>query len=323
MHEVKVLRQLLDDRLKELNFPVQPANLYDPIRYMLAIGGKRMRPLLVLMGCELFKGDVSKAINPALGVEVFHNFTLLHDDIMDNAPLRRTMQTIHEKWNVSVAILSGDAMYVKAVQLVMQTDDKYMRPLLDLFNKTALQVCEGQQLDMDFENRNDITLIDYLQMIELKTAVLLGCALQMGAITAGADEASAIHLYETGRNLGIAFQIQDDLLDLYGNDEFGKKPGGDIIANKKTFLLLKAMEKASSGEQDMIHSIITDKTIDDVQRIEKIKAIFDSLHIVKNTEAAMDHFYNKAMSELSALNVEAANKQSLIALAHSLRIRVA
>ena len=323
MHEVKVLRQLLDDRLQNLDFPVQPANLYDPIRYMLAIGGKRMRPLLVLMGCELFNGDLSKAMNPALGVEVFHNFTLLHDDIMDNAPLRRTKQTVHEKWNVSVAILSGDAMYVKAVQLVMHTDEKHIRPLLDLFNKTALQVCEGQQLDMDFESRKDVSLTDYLHMIELKTAVLLGCALQMGAISAGADHASALHLYETGRNLGIAFQIQDDFLDLYGNDEFGKKPGGDIIANKKTFLLLKALEKATVVQRDMIHAIIADKTINDAQLVQKVKTIFDALNVAQHTEEAMDHFYNKAMSELSALNVVEANKQSLIALAQSLRIRVA
>ena len=323
MHEVKELRQLVEERLSFIDFPQQPSALYDPIRYMLDFGGKRMRPLLVLMGCDLFNGDIVKAINPAVGIEVFHNFTLLHDDIMDNAPLRRTRPTVHTRWNNNVAILSGDAMFVKASQLVMQTDDIYIRPLLELFNKTALQVCEGQQYDMDFETSENISLHDYLEMIELKTAVLLGCALQMGAIIAGASTVNAAHLYETGRNLGMAFQIQDDLLDLYGSEkQFGKLPGGDIVANKKTFLILKALELADEKQKTILLELLRDKTLSDALRVQKAKAVFDALNILQHAEDAMEHYYTDAMLELNAVRVADENKQQLILLSQSLRLRV-
>ena len=323
MHEVKELRQLVEERLSFIDFPQQPSALYDPIRYMLDFGGKRMRPLLVLMGCDLFNGDIVKAINPAVGIEVFHNFTLLHDDIMDNAPLRRTRPTVHTRWNNNVAILSGDAMFVKASQLVMQTDDIYIRPLLELFNRMALQVCEGQQYDMDFETSENISLHDYLEMIELKTAVLLGCALQMGAIIAGASMENAAHLYETGRNLGMAFQIQDDMLDLYGSEnQFGKLPGGDIVANKKTFLILKALELADEKQKTILLELLRDKTLSDALRVQKAKAVFDALNILQHAEDAMEHYYTDAMLELNAVRVADENKQQLILLSQSLRLRV-
>ncbi len=324
MHEIKQLRQLVEEQLRNIDFPVHPASLYDPIKYMLDIGGKRMRPLLLLMGCDALNGDIYKAIYPAVGLEVFHNFTLLHDDLMDNAPLRRTKQTVHTKWNPNIAILSGDAMFVKACQLVMQTDDIHIRPLLEIFNKTALEVCEGQQYDMDFETSTNVSLHDYLQMIERKTAVLLGCSLKMGAIIANASDEDAEHLYETGRNLGMAFQIQDDLLDLYGSeDQFGKMPGGDIVANKKTFLMLKAMELANEKQQSTLLNIFSDKSINDTERVQNVKAVFDSLNIKTHAEEAIDHFYSIAMNEWSKLDVDEKNKQPLTNLAHSLRMRVA
>lgn len=323
MHEVSQLRQLIDDRLEILELPSQPSSLYDPIRYMLAVGGKRMRPILVLIGCEIFKGDIAKALSPAAAVEVFHNFTLLHDDIMDNAPLRRTKQTVHEKWNRNIAILSGDAMFVKSSQLLMQTDDIFIRRLMELFNKTALQVCEGQQYDMDFEIANDISLDDYLEMINLKTAVLLGCALQMGAIIGNASNENCIHLYETGRNLGMAFQIQDDMLDLYGSEEqFGKLPGGDIVSNKKTFLLLKTLQLADEKQRTALLDLLNDKSIDEKLRVQKAKIIFDSLNILQHAEDAIEHYYTMAMLELNAVRVADENKQQLILLAQNLRVRV-
>lgn len=314
---------LIEEQLQHIDFPGSPATLYDPIRYMLAIGGKRMRPLLVLMGCDAFSGDIYKAIYPAVGVEVFHNFTLLHDDLMDNAPLRRTKQTVHTKWNPNIAILSGDAMFVKASQLVLQTDDVHIRPLMEVFNKTALEVCEGQQYDMDFETSANVSLLDYLQMIEKKTAVLLGCALKMGAIIANASAEDAAHIYETGRNLGMAFQIQDDLLDLYGSEEqFGKMPGGDIVSNKKTFPVLKAFELADDQQHSDLLYILNDKRLEDAVRIEKVKNIFNALNIMHHTEEAIEHYYAKAMNELNTLHVPEKNKQQLVMLAQSLRMRV-
>ena len=202
-----------------------------------------MRPVLLLMACELFDSACEKAIRPAMGIEVFHNFTLLHDDIMDKAPLRRNQPTVHHRWNSDIAILSGDTMFVKSYQLMMQTEDKYMREVLEIFNKTAIEVCEGQQLDMNFETLTNVSIADYLHMITLKTAVLLAGSLQIGAVIGGAKSADARHLYEFGKNIGIAFQLQDDILDVFGDAEkFGKQVGGDILSNKKTFLLLKPLK---------------------------------------------------------------------------------
>src|SRR4030095_3681890 len=219
MHSIGELKKRIDNEIGNLVFNAYPKDLYKPITYMLSLDAKRMRPVLVLCGCELFDGDLNKAINPALGIEVFHNFTLLHDDIMDNAPLRRNNQTIHAKWNVNVAILSGDTMFVKACQLMMMVDDHLIRPIMELFHQTAIEVCEGQQFDMDFEKASDVSIADYMHMIANKTAVLLGASLETGAIVAGASSEDALHLYEFGKNIGVAFQLKDDILDVFGDDK--------------------------------------------------------------------------------------------------------
>ena len=236
MKSIQELSAVISNELGKIEYPKNPSLLYEPINYILGLGGKRMRPILVLMAHQLFDKNIEKAVSPALAIEVFHNFTLLHDDIMDKAPLRRGKQTVHEKWNDNVAILSGDTMLVQAYQLMAVVDKDIIKEVLAVFSKTAIEVCEGQQWDMDFETQSDVSIEDYLKMIEYKTAVLLGAALQIGGITAGASAQQQTHLYEFGRNMGIAFQLKDDLLDAFGSPEtFGKQVGGDIMANKKTY----------------------------------------------------------------------------------------
>ena len=253
MKSLPELSDLIHQSVNKLQFPVSPKGLYDPIRYMLSLGGKRMRPVLTLMACDAFNGDVERAISPALGLEVFHNFTLLHDDIMDNAPLRRSKPTVHEKWNSNIAILAGDAMFVQSCQLVMDTPSSVVKEVMEVFTKTALEVCEGQQYDMDFESMNEVSIEEYIDMIRLKTAVLLGASLKIGALIGNADSEAASHLYDFGVNLGIAFQLQDDILDVYGDASFfGKQVGGDILANKKTYLLITALNKANGEIKETI-----------------------------------------------------------------------
>src|ERR1700712_3291104 len=250
MKKLTDLQAIISNEVKQLNFPEYPAALYEPIKYILSLGGKRMRPALLLMACDLFGGDLKKAISPALAIEVFHNFTLMHDDIMDNAPLRRGKITVHERWNPNVGILSGDVMLIEGYKLMMQVDDHLLRPILNIFNETAVGVCEGQQIDMEFETRNDVAIDEYITMIRLKTAVVLGGALKIGAIIGGAGVNDAALIHTFGEQLGIAFQLQDDILDVYGNPEkFGKQVAGDILANKKTFLLIKALELANESQR--------------------------------------------------------------------------
>ena len=224
MYSPNQLREIIQNGLDDLQYPDFPSGLYDPIRYMISLGGKRMRPVLVLMGCDLFNENINAAIPAALAIEVFHNFTLMHDDIMDKAPLRRAKTTVHEKWNSNIAILSGDTMFVQSCRLMMQSPDKVVKQVMDIFTQTAIGVCEGQQIDMDFENQQNVSIDDYLNMIRLKTAVLLGGSLKIGGLIAGANEIDAQHLYDFGVNLGIAFQLQDDILDVYGDAvTFGSK----------------------------------------------------------------------------------------------------
>src|SRR3978361_2125846 len=250
MKKLKELQLLIEQALAELEVPQYPAELYEPIKYILSLGGKRMRPALLLMACDLFGGDVKKAISAALAIEVFHNFTLMHDDIMDNAPLRRGKTTVHERWNNNVGILSGDVMLIEGYKLMMQVDQPLLRPILNIFNETAVGVCEGQQLDMEFETRNNVGIDEYITMIRLKTAVVLGGALKIGALIGGASTADATLMHTFGEQLGIAFQWQDDILDVYGDPEkCGKQVGGDIISNKKTYLLLKALESAGHSQK--------------------------------------------------------------------------
>lgn len=315
------LQSIVADGLKQLSFPNEPAALYDPLRYMLSLGGKRMRPVLTLMGCDAFGGNVSVALPAALGVEVFHNFTLMHDDIMDNAPLRRSKPTVHTKWNANIAILSGDAMFVESSRLVMQSPDSSVRQVMEVFNKTALEVCEGQQYDMDFESMPEVSIDQYLSMIRLKTAVLLGGSLKMGAFIAGANNENASHLYDFGVNLGVAFQLQDDILDVYGDaDIFGKQVGGDILSNKKTFLLLTALNKAIGSTKD---SLLHWMSISD-QPLEKVKAvttIYNSLNVRDDAETKMNALYEIALSHLDSIPIADINKQPLKDLASSLMVR--
>lgn len=320
---VQLFSNHVEEELKKLSFNSSPAALYEPIRYFLGLGGKRLRPVLVLFGCDLFGGDVKKALKAAAGYEVFHNFTLLHDDIMDNAPLRRMKETVHSKWNINTAILSGDAMFVKAMELVAQTDDKVVRNVLELFCATALQVCEGQQADMDFESSSEVTIDDYLDMIEKKTAVLLAACLKTGAVIAGASQADASHLYEFGKNTGIAFQLRDDLLDLYGsNEKFGKVKGGDILSNKKTFLLLKAKELASPEQKEKLDKLYSrDATVQPEYKVKVVSAIFDALGIRQQTEKKMNDYYEAAQKHISMIDVPQSRKQSLIAFTGELMVR--
>jgi geranylgeranyl diphosphate synthase, type II len=314
-------QQQIETALSKLQIGRYPQELYEPMRYVLSLGGKRIRPVLVLMGCEVFNGDSEKAITPALAIELFHNFTLLHDDIMDNAPLRRNQPTVHVKWNNDIAILSGDAMFAKAQQLITQVDDNVLRSILNLFTKTALEVCEGQQIDMNFETRNDVSIAQYITMITLKTAVLLGCSLQTGALVAGASEEQSKHLYDFGKNLGIAFQLQDDILDVYGDPEkFGKQVGGDIIANKKTWLLLKAIEmsKLNTYKHEELKMWLQVKQGDEQHKVEAITAIYNFLGIKEIATNEMRRFYNNALQSLETLTIENDKKEILVKFAKSL-----
>ncbi|WP_299556633.1 polyprenyl synthetase family protein [Seonamhaeicola sp.] len=298
--------------LKAYSIVKEPKGLYDPIQYILNLGGKRLRPVLTLMTADVFGGHYRDALNAALGVEVFHNFTLVHDDIMDDAPLRRGKETVHEKWDTNTGILSGDAMLIMAYQVFENYEPETFKALTALFSKTALEVCEGQQYDVDFETRNDVTIPEYLKMIEYKTSVLVGAAMKMGAIVAKASEKDQNAIYEFGRNLGIAFQLQDDYLDAFGDPEtFGKQVGGDIIENKKTYLYLKALEFSSEKEQErLIHlfNIDTDKTD---EKVFVVKELFKSSGAAKATKQAVEDYTNKAFSILETLHISEDRKQLL------------
>jgi geranylgeranyl diphosphate synthase type II len=316
------LQTIISNEVNQLTFPVYPAELYEPIKYILSLGGKRMRPALLLMACDLFGGDVQKAISPALAIEVFHNFTLMHDDIMDNAPLRRGSTTVHERWNNNVGILSGDVMLIEGYKLMMQVEDHLLRPILNIFNETAVGVCEGQQIDMEFESRNDVHINEYITMIRLKTAVVLGGALKIGAMIGGASVDDAALIYTFGEQLGIAFQLQDDILDVYGNPEkFGKQVGGDIISNKKTFLLIKALELADSGQTAKLKKWLSGTHFDASEKVVAVTSIYDQLQVRQHAEKAMQTYADKAFSALDAINLPDEHKQYLRDFADGLMIR--
>ncbi len=320
MEQLKHLQNEVEKALAELKVSSQPQALYEPIRYFLSIGGKRIRPILVLLAARMFNNKREDVLNQALAVELFHNFTLVHDDIMDNAPLRRGITTIHEKWNPSQAILSGDVLMIVAYQYLMRTDAKYMEALMNSFNKMAIEVCEGQQMDMDFENREDVTIPEYIEMIRLKTSVLLGCALEIGAIISDASENDRKNLYDFGVNIGLAFQIQDDILDVYADaNKFGKQVGGDIIANKKTYLYLTARNKANSAQKALFEAQM--KNSNHAEKVEIIRGLYDTLQVRQSAEAEMRGYYNKAMEHLDGINVSKDNKQALQLLADYLMQR--
>lgn len=296
--------QKIETEITQLSFEYPPKSLYDPIGYILSLGGKRIRPALALMACNLYQDKVENVINPALGIEVFHNFTLLHDDLMDRADKRRNKPTVHKVWNDNTAILSGDAMLIAAYQLIGKTEPEHLKEVFDLFTSTALEICGGQQYDMEFESRNDVTEAEYMEMIRLKTAVLLACSLKTGAIVGGASKEDASNLYEFGIHIGLAFQLQDDLLDVYGETAtFGKNIGGDILCNKKTFLLIHAFELASPEQQQILNEWIGKDTFIPSEKIRAVTNIYNELNLKEITSAKMQGYYDKAMAHLDNLNV--------------------
>lgn len=296
--------------------------MYAPIAYTLSLGGKRVRPALTLMACNLYTDSLDQAIKPALGIEVFHNFTLLHDDIMDKASIRRGKPTVHVKWGDNTAILSGDVMQIVAGMLISEAPDTVLRPVLDLFNQTAVEICEGQQYDMEFEVREEVKAEEYLEMIRLKTAVLLGCALKTGALIGGADDEDASHLYAFGENIGLAFQLMDDVLDVYGDEKtFGKKIGGDIISNKKTYLLIHALKQAQGANLTELMDLLNGSAATVEEKIAGVTQIYNQLQVRDIAEKAMEDFYLKARNHLSAVKVESSKKQALVNLAQQLMNR--
>jgi geranylgeranyl diphosphate synthase type II len=312
MLSIETYQQKFVKYLEEYAVIKEPSSLYEPIQYILKLGGKRLRPVLTLMTAEIFNSDYKKSLNAALSIEVFHNFSLVHDDIMDDAPLRRGKKTVHEKWDINTGILSGDAMLIMAYQLFESYDKTTFRSLIELFSKTALEVCEGQQYDIDFETRSDVSIPEYLKMIEYKTAVLVAAAMKMGAIVADASETDKNSIYEFGKNLGIAFQLQDDYLDAFGNPEtFGKQIGGDIIENKKTFLYIKALQLANKSDQKVLLDLYSLEPKDVEGKIKIIKEIFISSGASEATQQEIQNYTQIAFNVLDNLAVSQEKKNIL------------
>jgi geranylgeranyl diphosphate synthase type II len=312
MRTISDYQDLILKHFESLNYQKEPNNLYEPIRYILSLGGKKLRPVLTLMATEVFDVDYKKALAAATAVEVFHNFSLIHDDIMDDAPLRRGNETVHEKWNINTGILSGDAMLILAYQYFEAYEPKIFQELAKLFSKTALEVCEGQQYDVDFETRDDVTISEYLKMIEFKTAVLVGAAMKMGAIVAETTEENKNLIYDFGLNLGLAFQLQDDYLDAFGNPEtFGKQVGGDIIENKKTYLYLKAMEFASATEKEQLSHLFSIHPTENTEKINSVKNIFNSTGASQATKKAIVDYTLVAFETLQKIDI-APNKKEIL-----------
>ncbi|MGB3774576.1 MAG: polyprenyl synthetase family protein [Leeuwenhoekiella sp.] len=312
MRSIEEFTDLFTDYLDNRIVTQEPANLYDPILYILKIGGKRLRPVLTLLACELFDTPYEKALDAALAVEVFHNFSLVHDDIMDDAPLRRGMETVHEKWDINTGILSGDAMLINAYQLFENYEGNTFRDLAKLFTQTAIRVCEGQQYDVDFETRDDVTLAEYLKMIEFKTAVLVGAYLKMGGIVAGAPTGCCDNIYDFGRDLGIAFQLQDDYLDAFGDPEsFGKQVGGDIIENKKTFLYLTANAQLEPEISQQLRHLFSIEPEDPLEKINTVKQLFIDSGAALATQEQIKNYTQKAFEKLEKIKVSDQKKQVL------------
>jgi len=305
----------LEAEIKEQKLGESPQELYEPIRYLMQLGGKRIRPVLCLLSYSLFKVDWKKVVPTALSIEIFHNFTLMHDDIMDKAPLRRGKQTVHEKWNDNIAILSGDVMLVNAYQYLNQCQHLSLaeyQHLLLRFNRTAAEVCEGQQMDMNFESRSEVTVEEYIEMIRLKTSVLIGLSMEMGGILAGVDALKAKTLYEIGERIGLGFQLKDDLLDVYGDPEkFGKQVGGDILANKKTYLLIRALESAQGEALDSLNAWIEASNPNPVEKVIAITQLYTDLGIRTETEAKINQYFDLAFEAIDQLNLQSEQKEVL------------
>lgn len=317
--QIKLFQKQIEELIQQQDLAKKPEELYQPIAYTLNQGGKRLRPVLTLLACELFGGKAEDVLYPALAVEVFHNFTLVHDDIMDKAPLRRGQETVYKKWNADIAILSGDTMFALAYQLALKTRPEFVSDILHVFSKAAIEVCEGQQLDLNFETQENVSIEDYLDMIRLKTAVLLGTALEIGAIVGGANASQMRSVYRFGINLGIAFQLKDDLLDVYGNQEkFGKKSGGDIATNKKTYLYLKALELSDEHQYRTLKQLYNGQSSDENAKIKAVKSIFDSLNIKNQVENIMQGYYENAVNDLHETGIDPEKLRNLLGFAQAL-----
>ena len=323
MQSISKYTSLFNDYLNHSTYTKNaPLSLHQPIEYLLNLGGKRIRPALVLLSADLYKVPLHKALDAAMAVEVFHNFSLMHDDIMDEAPLRRQHPTVHIKWDVNTAILSGDAMLIWAYQCFESYDKEMFFNLVSLFSKTSKEVCVGQQYDMDFESQDHVSISEYIEMIRLKTAVLVACAFQMGGIIAQTSSANQDKLYAFGENLGVAFQIQDDLLDVYGDPKtFGKQVGGDIIENKKTYLYLKALELASENDSNQLKYLYSIQPKNTSTKIETVKEIYAKYDVVKKSSNAIEAYTNKALKAVEDLDIAVEQKETLIKFAHELMYR--
>jgi len=319
MYNQAELKKLVNKAILNLSYNEEAEKLNDPVKYILSIGGKRLRPVLALMACNLFSDTIDDAVIPASGIEVFHNFTLVHDDIMDHAPVRRNLPTVHSKWNLNQAVLSGDVMAFIANECFLQTPPRCLLKVFKVFNKAAIEVCVGQQLDIDFEKAAIVSHEEYLRMIELKTAALLAASAKIGAIIGGADEKDSEILYEFGKNLGLAFQIQDDLLDIYGDIKvFGKMMGGDIISNKKTFMLVKALEISSIEQAKLLHEQFNLKEFDPETKVKKVTEIYDQLNIKNISESLANEYINTSFNLLGKISVTNERKTELVNIANSL-----
>jgi geranylgeranyl diphosphate synthase type II len=322
MERIENYAETLQNYLNEVVSIKEPTKLYEPIKYIVSLGGKRLRPVLTLMACDFFNKDFKEALPAALALELFHNFSLIHDDIMDEAPLRRGKETVHHKWDLNTGILSGDAMLILAYQLFENYEPQKFSELAKLFSTTALQVCEGQQYDVDFETRNDVTIPEYLKMIEYKTAVLLGATMKMGAIVAEASENCKVNTYEFGRNLGIAFQLQDDYLDCFGDPEtFGKKVGGDIITNKKTFLYLKTLEKSNASDAEVLKQLFSSYPKDPAKKIEQVKELYVKSGAARESLQEIVNYTQNANSIIEQLSISDKNKTVLKSFSYQLMNR--
>lgn len=319
MYTYEELREIVNKAVKNMSYDYESESLFEPVRYLMSMGGKRIRPVMVLMACNLFDNKIERAILPALGMEILHNFTLVHDDIMDRSEMRRGSPTVHRKWGVNQAILSGDVMAFIANECIMATPRDVLTQVMKIYNTAAIEVCIGQQMDMDFEINTFVSHTDYLRMIELKTAVMIAASLKTGATIGMADADQADKLYEFGRNLGLAFQIQDDLLDTYGDPEiFGKKTGTDIVANKKTILLIKALELASGQQLKALNEQLKMEVFVPEEKIAKVKSIFDDLNIRKAVEDLAAQYTELAYASLDGVKVEKDRKEELMKLAAGL-----
>lgn len=315
-------QKLVEKAISDMDIAKEPEELYKPVQYFLKLGGKRIRPVLCLMSCELFSGDVNDALQPGIGLELFHNFTLIHDDIMDNSKVRRGKETIHIKWDTNTAILAGDLFQVMALDYIMKTEPEKLLPALELFTQASTKVCEGQQWDMIFEDQEEVNLRDYIKMIELKTATLLAASLKLGAIIANANPNEQKLIYDYGIYLGTAFQIQDDILDTFGSHEkTGKKVGGDILAGKKTYLFIKALEKAEARQQKLLLLLLKNQEIPPDEKIKKMRDFYILLGVKRDAEKARDKYYENAILKLMRIPVDDNLKNPLIELSEFLMSR--